>query len=1282
MRLNLEIFPLIISKKNIIHINKLISNEFKELKIDKLIKEYEKSSDIEELFWLVLCVTSTGREIPAQNWIKKIVFEHRSGEGGFYATDPKFPDINTTFKCLAILHFINAELNIDENKMVLRFIDSVITKSGLAKHCFNKKCKCRSKTSTEYTFYAISSLILLDSLMEIDEEKLKSLTSSKILFSENQLVFRLLINQFLYSRQKIDKIRLNKKLQRNIDFLSKDLLRNPKNADELIYLIYFLKSNNLLGNFNVGLLYQQYIKNILENYLINLENKSRESNISFYKIIILLCLIYEFLLEEFEIRIFKEFSKGFFIRLEPISSQYNVSIDLITSILGLIETKYKWFNTKKVKYEELFNKFLNNFKEPEKSVIINLKKAIIDENNYKIYYSIQSKDLNISIDKLKEIFSVLIDYGLIFGKIETKYLKILTIPDYFYILKKKIPLKEILQEKEELELLNLNIIEIIKEIQTYPQKFSNSVEYLLNIDEFDLAETKVSKNIKNYFLLIDNRNEMVQSKTKNLKYFSTDYLDYYPALLNTVIKIKSVLEETEKLLLKEIKKQKAIFTAYSEIANFIDSFTDEQAKLKKGIDELFIKFFKASKDKNIEKEKKSLMNKLEEVENSLKSLMSKLEENKKHFINLTSKIKLFNNFMIIEDKKFDYDHELSPELKSGNPFDWWIKNYWDVKRSDLHKKINVFQSYFFKREQIIEYLDEKKLEFRDIYENLSNLSNSEKCLDLLIETDDKLLKIDKFIKDFISDTSKVLDNFPDVILDVRDDWNTFKNEFIILLQPIKEKIEVQILSTKKIKIKLDIEKRIDSKIRDFEKSLGDLDKLAKKNWLKSKTPLINEFNETIKQQFDEYREFDQELSKLYARYESEFKKTEQFLSIAINKWKDFFTSIEDVYKEKRSKLIKNVLYSLISNQDFMKGGRIKLKYLSQKLGLDISTIKSILERSMELFSVDVIFTEKDEIIPLFQNNKKLWEFENFLISSSQEFQSINDEMIKAFRKMIDKKAIKLNEDELRKRISVYKERLLKVEKQFETQGKTYLKMGHLKKLLIDWEESHKIFKESLKNIEYILVEREEIESYFNEFFLNIENKFEKLKNLKELNQRKEILSMYDEIDFLINTLDFEKTSPANAELLKPKIPAFGNYLTDLQKEVDKKFKDMKEVIKAFQYTSNKKYQELLEGICLVDVNQRIGEYKQDFKDLLSKIDAEIQQLKIKQEPKLYKKEIKKYRKELENYLDEVMKELMKFIVFIEEERGLKYFRYDSKFILQDWNIDEINEGIDIYFSTY
>ena len=144
--------------------------------------------------------------------MKKILFEHRSGEGGFYGNNSKIPDINSTFKCLAILHFINADLNIDEKKMVLRFINSIIMNSGLARHCLNKKCKCGGKTSIEYTFYAISSLILLDSLDELEEQKIKSLTSSRILYSENKLVYRLLTNQFLYYRQKYEKSKGNRTL--------------------------------------------------------------------------------------------------------------------------------------------------------------------------------------------------------------------------------------------------------------------------------------------------------------------------------------------------------------------------------------------------------------------------------------------------------------------------------------------------------------------------------------------------------------------------------------------------------------------------------------------------------------------------------------------------------------------------------------------------------------------------------------------------------------------------------------------------------------------------------------------------------------------------------------------------------------------------------------------------------------------------------------------------------------------------------------------------------------
>ncbi|MHA1797189.1 MAG: hypothetical protein ACTSVY_01965 [Candidatus Helarchaeota archaeon] len=1282
MRLDLDLFPLITSRKSILFINKLIQKEFQNLKLDKILRDADKTPNIRELFWMVLFYNNINRDVLNKNNVKKLIFEHRSGEGGFFETNKKYPDIKTTYKCLVILYFINAELNLDEKRMITLFIKKLIDRYGLTRHCFNRKCKCSGKSSIEFTFYAISSLILLDSLNELDENKIKALTTTKILYSENKLVYRLLVNHLLYSKQQLDKRKIIRRFQRSTEISNYSALYKPETIDDTIFNIHYLKIMNYLSEIELGRIYEMNLKPILFEIFTKFDTKNKVSTELLFKILILLYLITDNLLEVLEIRLFKEFSRSYFIRLEPISERYKVSKELLNNVVSLTSEKYKWFDIKRVTYKELFNKFTNNFKEPVEKIIKNLEDKIIDKNLYKIRFNQLSKELNLPIDKIKESISILIEYGLIFGQIKSSYLKISTIPETFLILKKKIPIKDVLQEKTDIGLLKIKILELIKEFKTYPEDFGNSIEYFINIDELDLAESKISKNIKNYYLLLDSKIEQIENKVKDLKFFSIDDLTFYSELHQTADDIKDTLEEKKKELSIQIKKQKKIFNAYSEIANFIDSFTEEQQNLKKQLEELFSTFFKSCKEKTIDKKKDEFLQDIKEIENRFKLLISKLESNKKHFINLTTRIKLFSNFIIIDDKKFDSTHQLSLELKSGNPFDLWMKNYWDVKKNYLLKKINEFQSYVYNREQIIEIIDEKKLMFKELYEQLSSNLDPAKKLDLLLKIDDKILEVDKNIKEIASDTSKILENFPEVILDVNESWKSFKEEFLKLLQPIKENVEVQILSVNKIKLKLDIEKKIENKINNFQKQIAELDKLAKKNWIKSKITLLGSFNEKIKGQYKELKEFDDELKTIFKKYEAEFKNVEQFLSISMNKWQDFFSSIEKIYREKRSRLIKSVLYSFISNQNIMKGGRISLDFISSKLDLDVETIKKILERSMELYDVDVIFTENNQIIPLFDNNLKLWKFENFLISSKQEFQTNREEIMKVFMKIVDKKAIRLNETELKKYIEIYKERLNIVIGEFNKEGKTHLKVEHLKNLLEDWNSEKQQLINTINNIESILNEREEIEEYYDELFITINNKFETIKNLKELSQRKEILNMYDEMDYLLNTLEFEKTSPTNLNYFKPKIDGLGNYLSDLEESINKKFDKMIESIKAFQKVSNDKYRELLEGICLCDINQQINEFKNEFKVKLENIDQEIKMIKAKNDKKALKNAFKKYSKELEIYLNETQVKLKKFIEFVEEERGLKYFRYDSKFVLQDWNVEEILEGIRIYFKTF
>jgi len=1276
-----ELFPLIASRKKNDLLKKLVEKQLGDINLEKKLKDAEKYDEIDDLFWLSLYYYNINSELSNKIKIKKFIFDHRSGEGGFFETNSNQPDVITTYKCLTILHFMKEELNIDEKKMTILFLKSMINKNGLARHCNNKKCSCSNKSSIEYSYYLISSLILLDSLQVIEKE-IESLTSADFYYSEDKIVYRLFINQFLYSKKKLNRRKLIKKFQRKTDISQGKIWKDPKIIEETIKIFHFLGLNNSLEDINTGKLYSQSIKPILLDMIQKVENKTEFSIAYLFKLLILLFILLNNLYDELEARIFKEFSRSRFIRLEPIVSQFDIEQELLINIMNLLQEKYKWFNIRKVLYEDLFAKFANNFKQPEKSVIKKLKDLIIIQKQAVIEFGGIEKENKISTTKLREILSTLIDYGLLFGKLQSKSMKILATPESFYLLKKKIPLREILHEMSELGLLNLKILETIQEFQEYPANFSNSIEYLLNIDEFELAESKKSNNIKNYYLLLNGKTESIQNNLKAFKYFSVADLDHYSELLETTENIKVKLEETEKKLSSDIKKQEKIITAYSEIANFIDSFTEDQITLKKKLDEVFTSFFQACKDKKIDKKKSKFLKEIDLMQEQFKSIISKLKENKKYFINLTSKIKLFNNFIIIEDKKFDSSHSLAPELKSGNPFDWWIKNYWDAKKSDFLKRINEFQSYFYKREQIMEELDSNKISFKNKYENLLKISDPEKKMDNLLIIYDDILNIDKYLKEFISDTAQVLENFPEVVNDILIQWKSFKDDFYKLLHPIKEDIEVLILSSQKIKTKLDIEKKIDDKINEFEKKLNELDKLGKKDWIKSKKPLLVIFNEKIREHYEELKEFNGDLNKLYKKNIAHYENIKQFLNISMNKWKDYFVSIEEIYKERRIRLLKMVIYSIISNKSVMEGGRIKLDFISKKLDLNKRTLKTILERSKELFSVDIIFTKDDEILPLFNFNEKLWDFENFLISSNQEFSTKNQAMINAFLKIVKKKTIILNEEEILSKIESNKKRLTEIISESDQKGKNFIKMNHLIDILNEYNKNKELFLNNVKKIESIFSERNNIEAYFDEFLDNINKKFEKLKKLKEIKQRDEILDLYDEIDFLIGTLEFERSSPTNQDKFKEKIEDFGPYLSDLKDETDKKFNELIDSIKNFQQTSNKKFKELLEGICLCDINQRISEYRVQFKETLNEVDGIIRSQSGKNDTKLSKTELKKYNKILVNNIDESNKKLLKFIEFVESDRGLRFFRHDSKFILQDWNVDEMKEGIDIYLKIF
>ena len=246
-----ELFPLIASQKKIDLLKKLAIKQLRDVNFEKKLKDAENYAEIDELYWLSLFHRNFNKTLPNKIKIKNLIFDHRSGEGGFFETNTKHPDVVTTYKCLSILHFIKEDLNIDEKKMTILFLKSMIEKNGLARHCNNKKCSCSNRSSIEYTYYLISSLILLNSTNVIEKE-LDNLTSTDILYSEDKIVYRLLVNQFLYSRMKLNRKKLIRKFQSKTNLSQGVIWKNPKKIDETILIFHYLGLNNALEEINTG----------------------------------------------------------------------------------------------------------------------------------------------------------------------------------------------------------------------------------------------------------------------------------------------------------------------------------------------------------------------------------------------------------------------------------------------------------------------------------------------------------------------------------------------------------------------------------------------------------------------------------------------------------------------------------------------------------------------------------------------------------------------------------------------------------------------------------------------------------------------------------------------------------------------------------------------------------------------------------------------------------------------------------------------------------------------
>ncbi|MFX1394918.1 MAG: hypothetical protein ACFFAH_15260 [Promethearchaeota archaeon] len=932
----------------------------------------------EELFWLIVLLFHIGKlNLVDKKAVKKYILELKYHKGGYKFSD-KFeePDTWSTFYCIAVLKYLELDDLIEDND--IEFIKNAqILESGSAGgfiHCISKNChvNCNKKTSVRSSFFALSTLTLLDKLNEIDIELLVNYLD-KNASNNMDLIYHILCLKMLDAME-------NKNLEKKPQIiLSWQQLKSgfgienkfPSMKNNYWSLICLEQLNKLdLIDFG-GVL--DFIRSMEEpDGGFTDQYSSLSQNVPNIRTTVqaLLCIfiIWKRLIELIENEIFIQAKDSSEIDLIPISDKFSIPTKFVKQIANWLiskewiegkifnrEKKFKsHFNKQNAITQEIINKFLDVIK-----IYPELKKLNLNEFS-------KSFDFSNALERVKLVINDLIINNLLKGKIITK--KRDPILENFLVLRECIHLnkpftsyEKILNEKKRSEdaknrLLNLHT-DLIKFIKT------NSEELKRLIAQEKISEAKqqfhdncdyVDSQIQKFEALINqikSNYEFIKSELLNLK------LDKdWPTMKSSIEKYFSIfkLEINDKIKEKEVFLAERIEKAKNQeaIKTVEKNLHDIELRLMQYEFELG-EFFQKNYA-NHDKTHSFIKTIIDYIEKSNSSMSSKISKK-------------------LEIIRFD---EFKKELDKLNIS-------WTERREQSEKVIKSYQNIINKRKELEEYITEnisllqKFLEEKN--EQITSLIKSNE-----IEKGSNILykNIDEF-NELIADKNEIfyvnLDQinqeileFPKFSSDLKLDWNKKLEDQKIRWDNITSELKDLIHIGKEIEKRNELEQNLEENIEDLQsfientkkivlklinkKYINDAENKTRQNYSKinKKINLYNQnFKDFIKSSTTEFKSFRETVKDLIENWEKEktnliklLDKTKDELEekIELTGSTEKKKELNELIKTNVSSLEHNIIQLKSNYHQFIQSGK-KLSEFESKLQAEISKIRNDLKTS-------------------------------------------------------------------------------------------------------------------------------------------------------------------------------------------------------------------------------------------------------------------------------------------------------------------------------------------------
>ena len=1068
--------------------------------IEQKIKEKEIFESNETIFWTILLFYQLDKlDLIDIKSIKEFILNLKYEDGGFkHSVDHEEPDICNTFYCVAILKLLEIDDIIEDNdiQFIINSQHSGSGGDGGFIHCSSKNCyeNCNGKTSIKSSFFALSSLVLLNKLDKINKELsikyFKSKTSDELDLIYTILSLKLLNeNKINNLEDKILKISIWQIPESGI---SKKFPTITYTLWTIICLGYLEKIEfiDFNGMFDFLKSMQQGDGSFTEQYTsISLEEPSILSTVLGG-----ICILYiwDKLISRIEDEILFKTQELSDVYFSPISIKFSVSSDLIRNISEWMISK-EWLSGKIYNNRIKFRNFFDDQNTTTQEIITKIIKYIksnpkqerIDLNEF-------SKQFNFSnvLERVKLVINDLIIHEFLVGEIKS-YRKKFFLEDFLILEEfihppEPVPYEEVINGKKKLKKAKYDFLTLKTYLTNFLEDNSEEIQLLINEEDVVKAKEKLNHSLEDIKAKIQQFENLVNQIKSEIK------------LVNSQLFIKKCEE-----------KWPNIKASYQELLNSVKSDLEEKIKDK---EETLIERAKTAEDKKA-------INVLDEF---LKEIISKTENYLTELQEFFLKNHMNHNIILdsIEDISSHIEHlnsEINSKISKTTPlihFDKFkkdiekINNSWNKKFEGSIEILKNYKKIIENRSKLQEFIKERASELQkfsnenkkkiNVLLEKNKLQESSNLLNKSINNFNK--KISQQYEDFNEIVNKInteIQEFPDFSNDIIIEWNKTltneENEWNDIVTKLKTNLHLKSELARKDELSLKLTegiKILKSLLKDIKNSISDLINNKKLNDADNKiNEMYTEINQKIKIN-------DQEFNNFIKSSLTEFESFSETVEDLIQNWDNERESIIQDLNRIKEELENNLREA--RNAEIKKAMKQKREELTQKLKENSSEIENIMD-NMKKNILDLIETKK--IAEAENKTNELYK------ENSQKIKTIDQEI----RKFIKTTALEFKE---------FRETV--------------------EDLIINWDENQEKFKQNLDKIKkeleitldkaYSENKKEEIYERIETELSNFENKVNQLglkynlilksrKNLDENEAKFE--TEYSEISDSLKTFDLD-----------------------------------------------------------------------------------------------------------------------------------------------------------------